>query len=190
MFRSIYKSVVKPDGDRYNNIKKIGDKEFIENSVINEKDFRFTNRVGVIVAPSRTTDVLQKGDKVIVKHNVFRKFNNIHGDLVDSGNYVKENTFTCFDDEMLAYNRDDKWIVLRFSCFIKPKIKKQTDGFVYETNVKEELVGTIFVNNPQLEEYGLKVGDEILFLPDSEYEFNINGEIVYHMKAQDVIAKL
>ena len=31
-----------------------------------------------------------------------------------------------------------------------------------------------FINN-QLEKLGVKVGDEISFTPDSEYEFNVDG---------------
>ena len=42
-----------------------------------------------------------------------------------------------------------------------------------------------FINN-QLEKLGVKVGDEISFTPDSEYEFNVDGEKLYRMYTENI----
>lgn len=36
---------------------------------------------------------------------------------------------------------------------------------------------------------GLKRGDEVCFQPDSEYAFNIDGEILYRMFSQNITLK-
>ena len=187
---SIYKTVIEPKGSRYNNTKMIGDKEFTLNATINEKDFRFTNRIGTVIRPARTSGVLKKGDEVIVHHNVFRRFNNMRGKLVDSGSYVRDDRFTCFDDQMYAYKRDDEWKALEFYCFIEPSLYAAKEGFIYDKNILEPHTGTIFINNPKLEEFGLSKGDKVLFMPGTEYEFVIEGKTVYRMKWWEIIAKL
>ncbi len=46
---------------------------------------------------------------------------------------------------------------------------------------EEPLFGTIKYINKQLEDLGLKVGDEISYIPESEYAFNVDGEKLYRM---------
>lgn len=187
---SIYKSIVRPLGDRYENVRLVDGKKLIENSVINEKDFKFTNRIGVIETPARSEKILKKGDLVVVHHNVFRKFNNMQGKLVDGGSYVAEDKFACFSDQMFAYKRaDNDWKSLQDYCFIMPKVQPQQRGVIYDLNPYVEQSGKVFINNPALEKMGINHGDEILFLPFCEYEFTIEGKLVYRMKWQDIVAK-
>jgi len=37
---------------------------------------------------------------------------------------------------------------------------------------------------------GIKVGDDVSFLPDSEYGFKIEGEKLYRMRQKNIVAKL
>lgn len=193
--RSIYKTLLEPEnGNKYNNVKTVGDKKYIVNSVINEQDFRYTNRIGVVKHPARTNNILEKGDRVVVHHNIFRKFNNIRGELVDSGSFIREGEYACFDDQIFAYQRNGEWNSLDRFCFVTPVKRedkmittlKKKDNFLG----REDLVGHVFINNPELEKQGLKLGDKVLFKPNSEYEFNIDGVVCYRVLYASIIAEI
>ena len=51
-----------------------------------------------------------------------------------------------------------------------------------EKNYKEEpLVGIMKYPNEYLSSKGIKKGDRVIFKPDSEYEFEVDGEKLYRM---------
>ena len=57
-------------------------------------------------------------------------------------------------------------------------------------NSKEEpLMGTIVYINQELLDFGLSIGDEISFEPDSEYPFYINDEKLYRMTTKNITIK-
>ena len=69
--RHLHCYIVKPFGKRYSNKKDIDGQELILNTSI--ENHKFVNRTGVIVeTPIVGKSYLNKGDKVIVHHNVFR----------------------------------------------------------------------------------------------------------------------
>ena len=73
-------------------------------------------------------------------------------------------------------------------CFIKPsKIKK---SFIRKSGSIEPLVGTIKYINKELINLGLKEGDEIVYQPNSEYEFVIDDEVLYRMFTDNITIKL
>ena len=65
--------------------------------------------------------------------------------------------------------------------------KKQ--NILLSLKTEEELVGELVYINKYLAALGLKVGDTVLFLPDSEYEFHIDGEKLYRMRNRNVTVK-
>ena len=181
----LYDYVIVPDGERYNDVKKVGDKELILFSGINEKDHSYTNRIGVVVGVPRNPGPIEVGDKVIVHHNTFRRWYNVRKKLMDSSNLIKDNEFSLQLDQLFAYNKGDGWITTEDYCFIKPIPLKAGDFEIADQY--ENQVGHIYLNNPHLEKQGLKIGDKVWFSKNSEYEFEIDGEKVYKMSgSQDV----
>ena len=68
--KSVYNYVVKPKGNRYNNTKKVGDKNLILNTEI--FNHQYINREAeVISTPLIGNSNIKPGDTVIVHHNVF-----------------------------------------------------------------------------------------------------------------------
>lgn len=173
--------LVTPDGERYNNVKKIEGKEIIVNTTMDETDFKHTNRVGIVTGCPRREGILKEGDKVIVHHNSFRKWYNVKGNLKDSANFIKEGTFSIGVDQIFAYDRGDGWVSLEDFCFIKP-IDKDTD-FLYDTDKYQAKMGIVKITNPILEEQGVSVGDKIFFGGQAEYRFDIDGETLWKMSA-------
>ena len=74
--QSVYGFVITPSGGRYKNTSKVGDKELIINSEI--YNHQFTNREATVVeVPKINSTGINKGDTVIVHHNVFRRVKTI-----------------------------------------------------------------------------------------------------------------
>ena len=51
---------------------------------------------------------------------------------------------------------------------------------------EEPLMGIVKYINQELLDLGVKVGDEISFQPESEYEFTIEGEKLYRMFTNNI----
>tara|TARA_R110002051_G_scaffold17793_1_gene51632 strand:- start:284 stop:520 length:237 start_codon:yes stop_codon:yes gene_type:complete len=77
--KSVYNFVVTPIGERYNNTKKVAGGDLILNTEV--YNHQFVNRKAKIIStPIIGETDLQPGDEVIVHHNVFRRWHNIHGE--------------------------------------------------------------------------------------------------------------
>ena len=174
--------IVEPAGERYNNSKKIEDSELILNTTMDETDYKYTNRIGVIKGLPRRNSILREGDRVIVHHNTFRKWFNVRGKLKDSANFVKRDHFYVGFDQIFAYDRGDGWKCLEDYCFIKPIEKEETD-LLLDTNKNENKVGIVKFGNKILEEQGIYEGDKIFFQGQAEYVFKIDDEILWKMSA-------
>ena len=150
--KGIHGFLVKPKGNRYNNTKKVGDKELVLNSEI--YNHQFTNREAVVLeVPKINNTNIQKGDTVIVHHNVFRRWTDVYGKEKNSKNYFEEDKYVIYEDQIFLYKHDEEWLPMKGFCFIQPikssnnldveqeeplrGIVKYTDGSVE----KGELVG-------------------------------------------------
>ena len=57
--------------NRYNNKVDVGDKELILNTEITERDYMFVNRIATVIStPLEVKTPIEKGDDIIVHHNV------------------------------------------------------------------------------------------------------------------------
>ena len=84
--KSIYGFLIKPIGQRYNNVKKIGDKDLILNTEI--FNHQYINRVAKIISiPTVGNTDLLPGDEVTVHHNVFRRWHDVKGRERNSRSY-------------------------------------------------------------------------------------------------------
>ena len=176
--KSIYNFVVKPKGERYNNIKKVGDKDLILNTEI--FNHQYINREAeVISTPLISYSNIKSGDTIIVHHNVFRRWHNVKGIEKNSRNYFNENTYIISQDQIFAYY-EKQWKPMPGYCFVKPI--KNFDKF----NVDQEqpLVGII-----EYADKGFNKGELVGFTPNSEYEFVINGQKLYRVLSKFITIK-
>jgi len=174
---ALYDFIVKPLGDRYNNKEKIGDKELIVNSQIDS--FKFVNKKAVVVATPTAFDTdIKPGDIIYIHHNVFRKWYDQKGKQRNSGLWFNEDLFFCSIDQIYMYNG----ISHLDYCFVKP-IKNKS----HLSTLKEvEHFGILKYSNKSLEAVGLTPGALVIFTPNSEFEFIIDGEKLYCMKSKDI----
>jgi hypothetical protein len=76
--QSLFNFIVEPKNGRYTNTVKIGKKELIINTSI--EDHKFVNRIGIVKSiPLVGETNINVNDEVIVHHNVFRRFYDIRG---------------------------------------------------------------------------------------------------------------
>ena len=177
--KSIYNFVITPKGERYNNVKKIGDKDLILNTEI--FNHQYINRVAKIISiPTVGNTDLLPGDEVIVHHNVFRRWHDVKGRERNSRSYFNEETYLITIDQIFLYKRNNKWQAPKGYCFVQSI--KDTDQFNIET--EKPLMGIVKYSDGTV-----SVNSVIGFRPNSEYEFIINGERLYRILSNLITIK-
>lgn len=180
--RSIYNFIIKSN-QRYNNSTDVEGTELILNTEITEKDYMYTNRIGEVKAiPALIKTPIKPGDKVILHHNVFRRWIDIRGNEKDSSSFIQEDEYMVSPEQIYAYKRKKKWKCLDNYCFIKP-LKDESKWSVLS---EQKLLGELVYSNKYLKSLGLSVGDVVGFSPDSEYEFNIEDKKLYRVLSNQI----
>lgn len=182
--RSIFSFIVKPVGERYENTKKVGDKELIINTKI--ESFKSVNNIAEVVGiPMAFKTDIKVGDKVIIHHNVFRRFYDIRGKQKNSRSYYEEDLYFVEQDQIYLYGDYGNWKTYGDRCFIKPI--KNVDQFKIQKEQKH--IGILKYGNSSLEALKITPGDLVGFKPYGEYDFIIDDERLYCMKSNDIVIK-
>ena len=101
--KSLYQFIIKPFNERYNNIKKIDDKELIINTSIEQHLF-VSKKAVVVSTPAAFKTKVNIGDIVYVHHNIFRRYYDIKGNERNSGTYFKDDLYFCSPFQIYMYN--------------------------------------------------------------------------------------
>jgi hypothetical protein len=177
--QSPFDFIVKPiNGERYNNTKDIGGIELIVNT--SEEDHKFSNRYAeVIEVPYGYNGPVQVGDILLVHHNVFKFYNDIRGKRKSGRAFFRDDKFFIEPDQFFMYRRNGTWNTYDRYCFVKPI--QAIDSYIMKPFTHEPLMGEMVYPNEYLLSQGVKAGDKVCFKPDSEYEFDVDGEKLYRM---------
>lgn len=182
--RSLYDFIIKPLGDRYENEIKIGDKTLVLNTKI--ESFKSVNNLAVVVeTPKAFKTNIQKGDIVLIHHNVFRVFYDMKGVKKNSRSYFKDDLYFCAIDQIYLYKNTEDWKSFGDRCFVMPL--KNEDIL---TNDKEQkLIGILKYGNNSLKALNINPGDVVGFTPNSEWDFIVDKQRVFCMKSNDIVIK-
>ena len=181
---SLYRFIVQPKGERYDNEKKVGDKSLVTN--VDLDNFRsVSNMAKVISTPIAYKTNISKGDIVVIHHNVFRTFRDIRGKQKTSRSKFTENLYFVAMDQVYMYKNKEKWNTINNRCFVKPLVSNND----LLLDKERELIGILKYGNSSLEALKITPGDVIGYTPDGEYEFFIDGERLYCMKSNDIVIK-
>ena len=162
--------IITPVGERYNNSKKIDDKELILNTEV--FNHQFVNRKAkVLDVPLLFDTPIKTNDEIIIHHNVFRRWYDVKGREKNSRSYWKDNKYIISEDQIFLY-KDDIWKALPGFSFVKPL--KAINSF--NTEDEKPLIGIIKYSDGTFDKEEL-VG----FTPNSKYEFVIDGERLYRV---------
>ena len=178
--RSYKDFLVSPIGERYNNSKKIENKELILNTEI--FNHQYCNRnARVIATPLLFQSPINVGDEVIIHHNVFRRWLNIKGIEKNSRSYFSEDKYLVSEDQIYLYkSNNNNWQTIPGYSFVKP-LKNTSD---FDNKSEKPLVGIIKYSD------GCFKKEELVgFTPNSEFEFVINGERLYRVMNKFITIK-
>ena len=177
--KSVYNFVVTPIGERYNNTKKVGDKELILNTEI--YNHQYVNRLAKVISTPIIGDTdIKPGDEVITHFNVFRRWHNVKGVEKNSRSYFNESTYFITQDQIFLYKRKDKWIAPEGYCFVKPLKAKNP----FNINMERDLIGIVKYSDGTVKE-----GDLVGYKPKTECEFIIDGEKMYRVLSNFITIK-
>ena len=177
--KSVYNFVVKPIGKRYNNVKKVGDKELIINTEI--FNHQYVNRQATVISKPIIGDTnIDVGSDVILHHNVFRRWHNVKGIERNSKSYFNEDTYIVNADQIFLYKKFWQWHSPKGFCWVQP-IKNKNK---YSNSETEENIGIIKYTDGTF-----KVNDLVGFTPISKYEFIIDGELLYRVYTKFITIK-
>jgi len=177
--KSIHDFIVKPIEGRYNNTVKVNEVDLIVNTRIEE--FKSVSKVAEVVAlPLAINTKIKVGDKVIVHHNVFRRFYDIRGNEKNSRSFIKEDMYACSPEQIYMYGANKTHLDY---CFVKPV---ESDS-IFSLTKEKPLVGFLKYGNKGLTNLGINEGDLVSFRPTSEFEFVIDGELLYCMKLINIV---
>ena len=177
--KSVYNFVVKPIGKRYNNVKKVGDKELIVNTEI--FNHQYVNRQATVISKPIIGDTdIDVGSDVILHHNVFRRWHNVKGVEKNSKSYFNEDTYIVQPDQIFLYKKFWQWHSPKGFCWVKPIKNKDK----YANSETQENIGII-----KYTDGSFKINDLVGFTPVSNYEFVIDGELLYRVYTKFITIK-
>ena len=179
--RSLFNFIISPDGERYSNSVKVGDKDLIlDTEVFNHQ---YVNRYAIVLKEPVVNDTsIKKGDKLVVHHNVFRRWHNVKGVEKNSRSFMGGNEYAISDDQVFLHKSVDSedWKAMKGFCFVQPL--KSTDSFDMEA--ERPLIGIV-----EYTDGTHKKGDLVGFTPVSEYEFIIGGKRLYRVMTKFITIK-
>jgi hypothetical protein len=181
---SLYDFIVEPVGEKYSNTIKVGNKELVVNTKI--ENWKFVNRIAkVIKTPLAFKTLIKKGDLMVVHQNVFRTFYDMKGVKKKSRSYFKDNLYFCAIDQVYLYKNNKGYHSFGDRCFIQP-IKDNQD---LTLDKERSLIGILKYGNSSLNKLEITPGDLVGYTPNGEWEFLVDNERLYCMKSNDIVIK-
>lgn len=166
--------IVKPfEGKRYSNTMSLGGVDFIVSS--SQEDHIVTNRYAEVVScPNNYNGPVSPGDLLIVHHNVFRVYFDMRGRDRNGRSFLNEGTFLIDDDQWFGYGREGDWKAKEGFTFVRP-VPVVSDVYKNVASV-EPLMGEVVFSSDNY-----KNGDIISYIPESDYQFTVDGELMYRL---------
>jgi hypothetical protein len=131
---------------------------------------------------------VQQGDTLLVHHNAFKFYNDIRGRRKSGRSFFRDDKFFIEPDQFFMYRRNGTWNTYDRYCFVKPI--SAIDSYIKKPFTHEPLMGEMVYPNAYLLSQGIRTGDKVCFKPDSEYEFDVDGEKLYRMFDHQITIKL
>ena len=182
--KSLFDFIVEPVGERYTNKIKVGDKSLIINTKI--ESFKSVNNIAkVIEVPLSYKTLIEKGDLIMIHHNVFRRWHNMRGEEKNSKSYFKDGLYFVQRDQIYLYKKKDKWQAFDDRCFVAPL----EDNVDINNWQEQKLIGILKYGNSALDALGINKGDLVGYKLFGEYDFVVDGKRLYCMKSNDIVIK-
>ena len=138
-----------------------------------------SNEAEVIATPLSIVTDIRVGDRVTVHHNVFRRFYDIRGNEKNSRSHIKDDLYACSPEQIYLYGDNKSHLDY---CFVQPVVNDDD----WSSQKEKSLTGILRYGNKMLEEHDIHPGMVVGFTPESEFEFVVDGELLYCMKSKNI----
>jgi len=178
--KSIHDFLVTPAGKRYNNTKEVAGKQLILNTEM--QNHIFVNREAIVLSTPAIGNKtgIEVGNKVLIHHNIFRRFRDVRGEEKNSRAYFNENTYLAPEDQIYMVDKGNGWESLPGFTFVQPI--KETRLFQSDTEIP--LWGIVTYPDPK--EDTITTNEIVAFTPSSEFEFNVDGQKLYRIMSYNL----
>ena len=102
--------------------------------------------------------------------------------------FFRDDSFFIEIDQFFLYKKGSTWNAYDRYCFVKPIAT--IDSYIKKPFTKEPLMAVMKYPNEYLISQGINIGDLVCFAPDTEYEFEVDGEKLYRMYDNQITIKL
>ena len=185
--RAIESFIVSPHkGQLYDSTMELKSGDLVMSSSIESHEH--TNRqADVIATPIRYDGPIKKEARVIVHHNVFRKYYDMKGEENYGAGLIRDDIYMVDLFQVFMYRNPGEygWTTVSPYCFVSPIANDNS----FHVGSEKEMFGHITYNTEYLESQGVLSGDIVSFRPDSEYEFNIDGKKLYRINSNNICLK-
>jgi hypothetical protein len=162
--------VITPIGSRYNNIKKVGEKELILNTEVS--NYQYINRLAKVIAtPLLFSSPINVGDEVIVHHNVFRRWYDVKGREKNSRCYFEDDKYIVSGDQIFLYKQEN-WVSTPGYTFVKSIVDENNYSLEKEKN---------FIGIVKYSDGTFKENEVIGFGPNMRMEYVIEGQKLWRV---------
>jgi len=107
-------------------------------------------------------------------------------DLILDTSEESANTFFVDETQYYMYYKNNKWNAIEPFCFVAPLPAKET--YIYKPFSNEPLMGIMEYPTESIMKHGIKKGDIVTFMPDSEYEFRFDNNKLYRIRNKNIVA--
>jgi hypothetical protein len=175
--KSVHDFLITPAGERYNNISESG---LILNTEM--QNHNYVNREAIVLScPVLGNDTgIEVGDRILVHHNIFRRFRDVRGIEKNSRAYFQEDKFFCPKDQVYMVDKGNGWEALPGFTFVQPI----TDTRLFATDKELPLWGIVAYSDKN--EPNVNEEDIVSFAPSSEFEFIVDNKKVYRILSYNI----
>jgi len=175
--KSVHDFLITPAGERYNNISESG---LILNTEM--QNHNYVNREAIVLScPVLGNDTgIEVGDRILVHHNIFRRFRDVRGIEKNSRAYFQEDKFFCPKDQVYMVDKGNGWEALPGFTFVQPI----TDTRLFATDKELPLWGIVAYSDKN--EPNVNKEDIVSFAPSSEFEFIVDNKKVYRILSYNI----
>ena len=166
------------DGKRYANTKNIGGIDVIIST--SDEDHTVSQRMAEVIAiPLYYNGPVKEGDTLLVHHNVFKFYNDVHGVQRSGKSYFKDDLFLIDDMQYYMYYNGEEWNAVGRYNFIEPFAP--LDSFLHKAIEEEPLQGIMRYPSAKMKALGIKEGDVMVYVPMLAAEYKVNDIKMYRL---------
>lgn len=152
-----------------------------------QEDHRYSNRVGVVkYLPAGYKGPIREGCHLMVHHNIFKFYNDMSGQQRSGRAFLGSDEFLVEEGQYYMWREEGSdWTAVGDYAFVEPA--PASHDFMFMNVKNEPLTGFVRYSNERLCALGVFEDTRVVFAPESEYSFYVDGIEMYRMRTDDIL---